>query len=150
MKRRRSVRQLPSKSLESWVCQEHGVMLMEAEHGRLEWCPCCELGVEPRLDIAVGGKPLNDIEFRCRLSWPTLKELVPLMREYLARRKAGPMFVTVASWPKGEPLPMGYGESERFQNVLGYEWGGVHKFLLTEEEGRTTIENLRKYLEAKA
>lgn len=144
----------PPKSWELWTCEEHGLILLPREEGgRLEMCVACDLGVEVRFDEAVGGSSLTDHEFRNRIEWSTLEALVPLMQEYLRRKNdpprhvAGPLFVTHAAWLEGELLPAGYSEPERFLVVLGYRWGALVKFLLTEDEGRQTIDGLRKWME---
>lgn len=128
----------PDKSAELWVCADHGVMLMG--DGRVDHCPSCELGVEAKPTKVPGGQ-VDDLEFRNLISWTAMQELVPLMRFYLADRKKGPMWVACASWPD-KVLPAGYGEHERFFNILCYTFGSFHKAISNEYDARDTITKL--------
>ncbi len=132
----------PSKRWDNIVCGKHGVMLMGDP--RQEWCPSCELGIGARPGASIGTKRVTDDEFRNRIEWGTMQELVPLVRAYLAKRKQGPMWIGCGSWPKEEVLPVGYNETERFFNVVGYTFGALHKFIACEDDAKKTIETLRK------
>lgn len=131
----------PDRASDLIVCKEHGVMLMGEL--RMMECPSCVLKVDAHPTKIPAGH-VTDGEFRNRIEWRTMQELVPLMQAYLTDRKKGPAFVACWSWPRGGPLPAGYAETERFFNILGYGWGLLNKFIVSESEARSTIQNLRK------
>lgn len=122
-------------------CDDHGLALLEDDSLHHTFCAACELDLEFRPDDTLG-TPLGHDEFTQRMEADTLREIVPLMREYLEDSGEGPMWVTHFSF--SGTMPAGYTEQERFVVALGYEWGSLEKHLLTDPNARQTIETLRE------
>jgi hypothetical protein len=132
---------VPDKTHDLVTCGTHGVVFM-LDDKNVRHCPCCELDVEGRPSEYKGGR-IGDMEFRDRAEWSTTRDLVPLMRAYLADKKMGPMWISCVSWRWG-PMPAGYNETERFINVISYQWGSMVKYIITDHDARRTVETLTK------
>lgn len=128
---------IPSDHLRA--CPEHRVV---AE--RDAPCPCCVTDAEARPDAFMDGAehPVEQEDLRWHIEPDTMIELIPLVREYLDDRGAGPFYVSVAELGL-DLLPVGYTEQERWFNVLMIDGSMTRKTLMQESEARETIENLR-------
>lgn len=129
------------------VCDEHGIMAFASSEKRE--CPLCvldgdyevrrEAGIPPD---SMGRTSVSQQEVRQRLESEHLKELLPLMAEYLDDIDEGPMYLTVERFD-GD-MPAGYSEAqERWINVVVYEFGCSEKALTASPSARDTIEALR-------
>lgn len=129
-------------------CDEHGLVLLAEEEGaHLTRCVACEFDLDVRLDDDLpsnksGSRQLTEGEFRRRLTWDGVVDLIPCMREYLADQDAGgDLWVTHVAW-EGD-LPAGYTEQERFVLAIGYEYGAREKYLTKRGNALQTVETLR-------
>lgn len=123
-------------------CDEHGLVMLEGDPGRLSWCAACALDIEARPDDYPGDKPLSDEEFRNRITAQTLADLVPLVEEYVEDRQDEPE-VWLAHKPWEGELPAGYSEQERYVLMVGYKWNNRAKYVSSESSAVQTIEALR-------
>lgn len=125
-------------------CEEHGLVLMEtADSAYHTECVACEFGIPFLPERSPENDTLTNSDFRGRLEWGAVTELIPLVREYLEdRQDSVELWVTHVPW-SGD-LPAGYAEQERFIPVIGYEWGAMEKFILRNGAAEGTVETLRE------
>lgn len=129
------------------VCQDHGIMTF-ASNERRE-CALCALDgdYEVRREAGIPGDSMgrsevSQREVRQRLESEHLKELLPLMDEYLDDIGEGPMYLTVERYD-GD-MPAGYSESqERWINAVVYTFGRVEKAITTAGNAAETIDALQ-------
>lgn len=124
-------------------CDDHGLVLVEGDSGHMTHCAACQLGLEVRLGDDLPGGRLDEHDFRNRVEWDTLVELVPLMREYLADQ-TDEFDLWVSHFPREGSLPAGYSDQERFVLGIGYSFGIQRKYLLREPNAAETVETLRE------
>lgn len=122
-------------------CHDHDVQLVQDEHGSPNYCPCCELGLDARPNDDVPGST-DQAAVRSPIRKSTIRELIPLMREYLEDRQGEDYELWYTHDRYSGTLPAGYSEQERFVPVLRYNYGIRTKGMDNDHDARTTIETL--------
>lgn len=124
-------------------CNECGfVLIPEEDDAHNNWCPGCEMDLEVRLDDTFEGRLTHD-EFTRRMTPEIIQELIPMMIEYLEDVE-GEAEIWATHIPYEDDLPAGYTEQERFIPVIGYRFGTMEKYLITEGNAEETIEALQE------
>lgn len=129
--------------VEMAACPECGLVLLSDDSPHLTRCIGCELDVDVRLDDDIDSIPLDHEEFRSRLEWETVVELIPAMKAYLSDKQDDPdVWVTHVPW-RQETLPAGYTEQERFVPIIRFSSGAMAQGISTESTASETLNNLR-------
>lgn len=120
------------------ACPDHRLV---AQHD--EECPACATGIEARPDEFEENQqhPVKPLDLRWKIESDTMIELIPLITEYIEDQGADPPWVSVAELDETE-MPAGYTRQERWFNVIRFASGATIKTIMTDEQARTTIENL--------
>lgn len=126
------------------VCNDHGIM-MHARKERRE-CVLCSLDetFEVRRDKEIPGEEIKQVEVRQRLESEDLKELLPLMDEYLHDIADDPeLYLTVGKY-EGD-MPAGYSEAQESAiNVVMFRTGAMERCITKAPNAQETIETLKE------